>query len=90
MAWPGAELQDFAKQTSEAAEFDDEEEEESEDEDDEDVRPSAADVQLSWLFANGTIGGSHEMVRKIVCTSKTYHKKLLVTCNNQFFIASLV
>lgn len=57
----GAELQDFAKQTSEAAEFDDEEEEESEDEDDEDVRPSAADVQLSWLFANGTIGAAMEL-----------------------------
>ena len=59
-AW-GAELQDFAKHTSEAAEFDDEEEEESEDED-EDVGSSAADVQLSWLFANGTIGCLHDLV----------------------------
>lgn len=56
----GAELQDFAKHTSEAAEFDDEEEEESEDED-EDVGSSAADVQLSWLFANGTIGAAMEL-----------------------------
>eukprot|EP00435_Cladocopium_sp_Y103_P047606 s130_g14.t1 len=59
----GAELQDFAKHTSEAAEFDDEEEEEDESEDDadEDVRSSAADVHLSWLFANGTIGAAMEL-----------------------------
>lgn len=79
--WRGVELTDFTATEAEADDVDAEDAEASEASEEEDEVAETDEVQLSWLFANGTIGASG-------CILHFLHRQIclcfLITCMRYF------